>query len=129
MIGFVSVGTNDIARAGAFYDGLLAEAGKERLVDTAGFVAWGANWEETLLAVTSAADGTPATPGIGPVIALVQPSRTAVDKQHALALSLGAASDGAPDYRGEEGDQGYYAGYCRDPDGNRLCFYFLGLRT
>jgi predicted lactoylglutathione lyase len=57
---------------------------------------------------------------------MVQTSRKTVDALHAKALELGAEDDGTPALRGEEGDQGFYAGYVRDPDGNRLCLFFVG---
>ena len=60
MIGYVTLGTNDLPRAGAFYDALLAD--------------------------------------------------------------LGAKDEGAAGPRGK----GFYAGYFRDPDGNKLCFYGAG---
>ncbi|MFT3966306.1 MAG: VOC family protein [Sphingobium sp.] len=126
MIGYVIVGTNDLDRAGAFYDGLLGRSGEKRLIDAAGFIAWGKSWEEPMFGVMLPGDGARATPGHGAMVALVQDSRAQVDRQHARALSLGAEDESAPALRGEEGEQGFYAGYCRDPDGNRLCLFSLG---
>ena len=47
MIGYVTLGTNDLARAAAFYDALLAELGAKRLwgISSAG-IAWGCAREE-----------------------------------------------------------------------------------
>lgn len=126
MIGFVTVGTNDLTRAARFYDDLLA--GEKRIIDTGAFIAWGRDWDQPLFAVMTPTDGGEATPGHGALVAMVQDSRVAVDKHYAKALTLGAAEESAPAFRGEEGDQGFYAGYCRDLDGNRLCLYFLGAR-
>ncbi|MET0137677.1 MAG: VOC family protein [Sphingobium sp.] len=129
MIGYVTVGTNDLARAAQFYDGLLDHVGEKRLIDTAGLVGWGKSWEQPIFAVATTTDGSPATPGHGAVVALVQGSRKAVDRLHAKALGLGAVDDGAPASRGEEGDQIFYAGYVRDLDGNRLCLFHLGEKS
>ncbi|MET0365694.1 MAG: VOC family protein [Sphingobium sp.] len=126
MIGYVTVGTNDLGRAAQFYDGLLGAMGEERLIDTRDFIAWGKSWEEPMFAVSLPGEGNPASPGHGGLVAMVQASRAQVDKHYAKALSLGAEADGAPSLRGEEGDQGFYAGYFRDPDGNRLCLFFVG---
>ncbi len=126
MIGYVRVGTNDLARAAAFYDALLGDMGAKRLIDTAGMIAWGRDWEQSLLAVGTASGDAPATPGHGALVALVQTSRKHVDRLHARAITLGARDGGAPALLGTEGDQGYYAGYLHDPDGNALCLYSLG---
>lgn len=129
MIGFITLGTNDLARAAGFYDGLLSGSGGKRLIDTGAFIAWGKGWDETLFAVKAAADGDIATPGHGASVALVQSSRAQVDKQYARALELGAEDESPPAFRGEEGEQAFYAGYCRDADGHQLCLYYLGPRS
>ncbi len=126
MIGYVTVGTNDLARAAAIYDALLGEAGEKRLIDTAEMIAWGKTWEQPLFAVGTTGDGTPAAPGHGTLVAMVQTSRANVDRLYARAIALGAEDSSAPALRGEEGDQGFYAAYVHDPDGNRLCLFFLG---
>ncbi|MET0238380.1 MAG: VOC family protein [Sphingobium sp.] len=126
MIGYVILGTNDLVRAAAFYEALLAGGDDVRLLDTSALVAWGKDWDRPVLAVARPSDGEMATPGHGGLVALVQSSRAQVDAIHARAIALGATDDGAPATRGEEGDQSYYAGYCRDLDGNRLCLFFVG---
>jgi len=50
-------------------------------------------------------------------VALAVDSRDKVNAVHAKALSLGGKDEGAP---GPRGDSGFYAGYFRDPDGNKL---------
>ncbi|CAN5336636.1 VOC family protein [soil metagenome] len=128
MIGYVILGTSDLGRAAPFYDGLLGAEGAKRLIEAEGMIAWGKNWDKPMVAVAVPEDGAPATPGHGNLLALVQTSRARVDKLYAKAMALGAADDGAPAVRGAEGDQGFYAGYVRDLDGNRLCLFFLGAR-
>jgi len=47
-----------------------------------------------------------------------------VDKLHEKAMEMGAEDEGAP---GPRGDSGFYAGYFRDLDGNKLnCFCIAG---
>ena len=122
MIGYVMVGTNDLERATRFYDALLAELGAKRTMESDQFIAWGTSAEGTALCATKPFDGNPATVGNGVMVALAAPSREVVDAVHAKALSLGASDEGAPGPRGE----GFYAGYFRDPDGNKLNVVFIG---
>jgi predicted lactoylglutathione lyase len=56
------------------------------------------------------------------MVALECKDRAQVDRVHALAMSLGAKDEGAPGSRGE----GFYAGYFRDPDGNKLNAFIMG---
>jgi predicted lactoylglutathione lyase len=79
-----------------------------------------------MLGVGPAYDGQPATAGNGTMIALVLDTRAKVDAMHAAALAAGAADEGAPGVRGEEGPQAFYGAYFRDPDGNKLCAFRVG---
>jgi predicted lactoylglutathione lyase len=67
-------------------------------------------------------DGQPATVGNGVMVALEAKDRAQVDRIHALALSLGGTDEGAPGER----FPGFYAGYFRDLDGNKLNVYVMG---
>lgn len=116
MIGYTTLGTNDLERACRFYDELLGSIGEKRIFDQDGFVAWGVSLDHPALAVTRPFDGNPATVGNGVMVAMQMPSKEAVDILHAKALELGASDEGAPGQRGE----GFYAGYFRDPDGHKL---------
>jgi len=122
MIGYVTLGTNDINRAAAFYDALIAPVGATRFMDFGTFIAWHISPDTPALALTHPFDGKPATVGNGVMVALVMTSRNAVDDMHARALALGGTDEGAPGPRGD----GFYAGYFRDPDGNKLNAFFLG---
>jgi predicted lactoylglutathione lyase len=68
-------------------------------------------------------DGKPATVGNGVMVALYVDSRAKVDALHARALELGGSDEGAP---GPRGDSGFYAGYFRDLDGNKLNAFTMG---
>jgi len=61
--------------------------------------------------------------GNGSMIALKMKDRDAVDKIHAKALELGGVDEGAT---GSRGDHGFYGGYFRDLDGNKLNAYVAG---
>ncbi len=122
MIGYVTLGTNDLSRAIGFYDELLAEIGAKRIMETDSFVAWGTSLDKPGLSVTRPFDGRDATAGNGTMVALAVETPERVDAVHQKALSLGATDEGPP---GPRGDSGFYAGYFRDPDGNKLnafCF-------
>lgn len=120
MIGYTTLGTNDIVRAAAFYDALLAEIGAARFMESERLVAWSIAPDKPALGVIIPFDGARATVGNGTMIALVVDSNAKVDAVHRKALSLGAKDEGAP---GPRGTSGFYAGYFRDLDGNKLNCY------
>ncbi len=41
MIGYVTLGTNDLQRAAKFYDAIAAEFGIKRMMEFDSFIAWG----------------------------------------------------------------------------------------
>jgi predicted lactoylglutathione lyase len=122
MIGYVTLGTNDLPRAAAFYDALLAEIGAKRIMDLGTFIAWGTGMDKPGLALTKPHDGNAATVGNGVMVALVVDAKDKVDRVHKKALALGAKDEGPAGPRGE----GFYAGYFRDPDGNKLNVFCMG---
>jgi len=116
----VTVGTNDLARARAFYDAVLAPLGYKRIKDLGDRGScWGQTMEEFM--VLTPADGKPASPANGGTVSFEAPSRAAVAAFHQKALELGAKDEGAVGPRGFWPNA--YAGYCRDPDGNKLAAY------
>ena len=123
MIGYVTLGTNDIDRAAKFYDELLAEIGAKRFMESYRFIAWSTSPGAPAVSVIKPADGKPASVGNGVMVALAMDSRAKVDALYEKAMALGAMDEGAP---GPRGDGGFYAGYFRDPDGNKLNAFFMG---
>jgi predicted lactoylglutathione lyase len=122
MIGYVTLGTNDLKRAAAFYDALLAELGAKRMMENEDFVAWVVKPDQPGLGVTKPFDKKPATVGNGVMVALDVDSEDKVQALHRKALQLGAKDEGAPGRRSEN----FYAGYFRDLDGNKLNVFFSG---
>ncbi|MBA4175820.1 MAG: glyoxalase [Leptothrix sp. (in: Bacteria)] len=116
MIGYVTLGTNDLPRAAAFYDALLAEIGAKRLWESPRGIGWGLSMTQPSLALMTPFDGQAATAGNGTMVALVMQRPEQVDALHRRALDLGAVDEGAAGPRGG----GFYCGYFRDPDGNKL---------
>ena len=124
MYSHVTVGTNDLARAAAFYDAVLEPLGfRRRPVRPDGGPAaacWVGN-EAPLprFYVYRPFDRKPATPGNGSMVAFLAPTPESVDVAHAAGLRAGGVDDGAPGPRPHYG-AGYYGAYLRDPDGNKI---------
>ena len=120
MIGYVVLGTNDLPRAAAFYDALLAEMDVKRQMDFGDRgLAWAAGMEDPMLLVMTPHDGNEATVGNGVMVGIAAASTDVVDRVHAKAIELGGADEGAPGFR-DIGGEGFYAAYFRDLDGNKL---------
>ena len=122
MIGYVTLGTNNKAKAEKFYDDLLKEIGGSRFMETEQFTAYATSPGKPGIGITKPFDGKPATVGNGVMVALDVGSIDKVNALYKKAISLGAKDEGAP---GPRGDQGFYAAYFRDLDGNKLnafCF-------
>jgi len=116
----VAVGTNDLAKARAFYDAVLAPLGYKRLKDFGdGGSCWGASSEEFM--VLKPANGQPATHANGGTVSFIAPSRAAVTAFHKAALVAGGKDEGAVGPRSFWPHA--YAGYCRDLDSNKLAAY------
>lgn len=117
MIGYVTVGTNDLPRAATFYDAIAKEFGVGRMMEFDTFIAWGAWGGGAGIAATKPFDGEAATVGNGTMVALQVDTPEKVHQVYDVAMAHGASDEGAP---GPRGDDGFYAGYFRDPDGNKL---------
>lgn len=116
MIGYVTLGTNDMEKAAAFYDELLGELGAGRFMETDQFIAWSLGSGSPALSVTRPYDGNAASVGNGVMVALAVDSADKVDAIHGKALELGGRDEGPAGPRTDE----FYAGYFRDLDGNKL---------
>lgn len=118
MIGYVTLGTNDLDRASKFFDTLFEEElGIGRIIQGDTFVAWGKDMESPSVSVTTPFDGNAATVGNGVMIAIAADSPQKVDSFYNRAIELGATDEGKP---GPRGEGAFYCGYFRDLDGNKL---------
>ncbi len=125
MIGYVTVGTNDLPRAAAFYDALLAVMGAKRFMEFDTFIAWAVAPDKPGFAVTKPFDGKPATVGNGSMTALVVDSKEMVHKVYDKAIELGGKDEGPAGPRSDD----FYAGYFRDLDGNKLDVFYIPKRS
>jgi predicted enzyme related to lactoylglutathione lyase len=123
MIGYITIGTNDLGRAMSFYDTVLSELGASQLYATDRMAAWGTSKSGPLLMVTLPHDQNSATAGNGVMVALAAKTREVVDAAYRKAVELGAKDDGPP---GPRGTSGFYAGYFRDLDGNKMNVFISG---
>jgi catechol 2,3-dioxygenase-like lactoylglutathione lyase family enzyme len=119
MIGYVTLGTNDLPRAIEYYEKLLAPLGVKRVWKSDSGIGWGTGENSPGLAVMRPFDGKPATRGNGTMVGLAVDSTAKVDQLYKLAIDLGGSDEGKPGPRGE----GFYAAYFRDLDGNKLNFF------
>ena len=117
MIGYTTVGTDDLEASAAFYDPLLALLGATRCMQAEDFIAWGTGSQSPMFSIHLPADGNRASVGNGVMIALCGVDVDQVQSVYNKALQLGAKDEGLP---GARGDSGFYAGYFRDLDGNKL---------
>ena len=122
MIGYVNLGTNDIDKAAAFYDALTAVMGGKRAMQGDHFIVWNRPDGGASLSIIKPHDGKAATVGNGVMVAIQVADKEMVHKVYDKAIELGGTDEGPA---GPRGDEGFYAGYFRDLDGNKLnvfCF-------
>ena len=117
MLSHVSLGTNDAARAAAFYDPVLAVLGIRKLHERDGSIDYGTS--TMFFSLEKPSDGKPASVGNGVHIAFMAEGRAMVDEFYRVALANGGSDAGPPGLRPEY-DAHYYGAFVRDPDGNKL---------
>jgi predicted lactoylglutathione lyase len=123
MIGYVTIGVNDMAKAKAFYSELLSDLGASVLVDMDRIAFIGRSMDTPMLAVCVPYDEQAPHPGNGNMVAINPGSKENVDKLYHKAIELGATCEGEP---GQRIPDMFYGAYVRDPDGNKLAFYQFG---
>jgi predicted lactoylglutathione lyase len=116
MIGYVTLGTNDLQKSAQFYDALAREMGTGRMMENEKFIAYGTPGGGAGIGITKPYDGKDATIGNGVMVALAAKDRAQVDRIYQCALENGGTCEGKPGPRFE----GFYAAYFRDLDGNKL---------
>lgn len=125
MIGYAMVGSNNLEKAKAFFDEVLKPLGASPAFEHhSGGRMYTTGEGKSMFGVVGPFDGEPATVGNGTMIALIADTQEQVRQVHAKALELGGKDEGPVGWRGDPG--GFYAGYFRDLDGNKLCIYRIG---
>jgi catechol 2,3-dioxygenase-like lactoylglutathione lyase family enzyme len=127
VIGYVTIGSNDIARSCAFFDAAFEPLGYQRTFEGGGWAGYGPGGKKEGLEIYLATpeNGQSASLGNGSMLAFKAPSRAAVEAFHAAALAAGGRDEGKPGVRGEM-DPPFYGAYVRDPEGNKFCAYYKG---
>jgi catechol 2,3-dioxygenase-like lactoylglutathione lyase family enzyme len=118
VIGHLSLGVFDLARAVRFYDAVLAPVGMVRVWADATAAGYGPPGGNDKLALKRQKQPV-VPPGPGFHLAFDAPTREAVDRFHAAALVQGGRDAGAPGLRPHYGPS-YYAAFVFDPDGHKL---------
>ncbi|TAJ71882.1 MAG: VOC family protein [Phenylobacterium sp.] len=123
MIGYATIGTNDLERATKFYDAVLAPlGGKRTFANGERMQFYGSKDTPGMIAVSKPYDEKPATVGNGSMFGLPAASKEQVDAAYAAAMAAGGVCDGAPGQRLPT----FYGAYFRDPDGNKVCVFKMG---
>jgi catechol 2,3-dioxygenase-like lactoylglutathione lyase family enzyme len=130
MYSHIIVGARDLGTMARFYGLVLAEIGLEAMPDEddsgppgKGWQRPGQRWPQFFVQLPF--NGAPATPGNGVQVSFACTSREQVDAAWAAALANGGSDEGAPGVRARYAPD-YYGAYCRDPEGNKLCFVHAG---
>src|SRR4051812_46866607 len=125
MIGYITVGTNNLNKAAEFYDKVCGELGMGRFMANDRIIAWGGPGGGAGFGVALPHDGKPMSVGNGVMAAFraKDKAEAQVDRIYKLALSLGGTDEGPP---GPRGDGGFYAAYFRDLEGNKLNAFVMG---
>lgn len=128
MIGYVTIGSNDIARSCAFFDQAFEPLGYKRHFEGGGWAGYGPegkNEDGLQIYLATPENGKEACLGNGSMLAFKTASRAAVEAFYAAALAAGGKDEGGPGVRGETTPP-FYAAYVRDPEGNKFCAYYKG---
>ncbi len=120
MYSHTTIGVEDLDRAQAFYDAVLAPLGLEVRFSGDGMVGYGLPGGRPQFLVVRPFDGGEPSVGNGAMIALLASRRALVDACHAAALERGGQDEGGPGLRPHY-HRNYYGAYFRDPDGNKIC--------
>jgi predicted lactoylglutathione lyase len=121
MIGYITLGTNDLEKYGKFYDELLSIIGATRFMADDHIIIWGTKPGHAMFSLITPNDGKTATVGNGTMAAFKVDDLDTIKKLHAKAIELGGTDEGAPGPRGDTMD----FGYARDLEGHKLAFFCM----
>jgi catechol 2,3-dioxygenase-like lactoylglutathione lyase family enzyme len=122
MVSYMTVGSNDLEKAKAFYDELLGSIGMKPIFEHPSGGRLYSGKGMGMFGVLGPYDKKPATVGNGTMGGFRFDTAEEMAAFHAKALSLGGTNEGDP---GPRTPNAHFA-YFRDPDGNKLCGYFFG---
>lgn len=127
MFAYAMLGTNDLERAIQFYEPLMVLLGQPRCWTGENGVSWGSLDDYSLpgFCISKPFNGGTASTGNGVMLALRAPTKELVDQLYSTAIGAGGTCEGQPGLRPQNGP-GFYYGYVRDPDGNKLAFACYG---
>lgn len=131
MLGYVTIGANDVEASGAFYDAVLGVLGGVRKFTEDSWIGWGSASEGadsySSVYVCKPFNKQPAVPANGLMLAFPAPSKEAVAAAYAAGLKAGGTDEGKPGPRpADDPESKFFGAYLRDPVGNKLCVYFKG---
>ena len=119
MIGYATLGTNDLDRSKAFFDPVAKILGHGQVMASDRTVMWGTPGKGAMFGTIKPLNEQPATGGNGTMIGLLAETEEQVHQVYNHALANGGSDEGPPGPRGEQ----FYGAYFRDPDGNKLVVY------
>lgn len=125
MLGYVTVGANDLAGSERFYAAVLMPLGYGKKAGAHGIAfELPADRLDGLGAVyvTKPYDDGEATVGNGSMVAFRAETHALVRSVHAAGIAAGGADEGAPGFRAEYSAH-FYVAYLRDPVGNKIAIY------
>ncbi len=127
MLGYLTIGANDIARSERFYTAVLGPLGYRKAEEPDGVAftlpdsADGSNGPGALY-LKKPFDGREATAGNGSMMAFRVPTPAQVRVLHSAGVDAGSTDEGAPGFRAQYSSN-FFVGYLRDPLGNKLALF------
>ena len=127
MLGYITIGANDLTRSERFYSAVLQPLGYEKAIRSAGIAYALPDFPDRYngpgaVYVTKPYDGKEATVGNGTMLAFKARTDGQVRDVHAAGLAAGGADEGPPGFRAQY-SKNFYVGYLRDPVGNKLAIF------
>lgn len=126
MFSHIQIGARDLPKMIAFYDQIFSTLGLIRMPEEndsgpagMGWQRPGQRWPQVFVQLPF--NGLPATSGNGMQISFSAQSQQQVRDAWQAALDNGGIDEGAPGLRPQYSED-YFGAYCRDPEGNKLCF-------
>lgn len=126
MFSHIQIGARDLITMIKFYDAVLTSLGLVRMPDEddggpagAGWQRPGRRWPQFFVQLPL--NGLPATWGNGIQVSFAVHSQKQVQTAWETAIAMGGKDEGAPGLRPQYSED-YFGAYCRDPEGNKLCF-------